>query len=395
MAFPNSIEAATYFQTAYDNLATDLTQELSPSDSTAYVTSTTNFPSIGWFTVGEDIRSYTGKTSGTFTGVVDGIGGTTPGTHAVGAAVSLTLNATAWNRVITELRAVMTALGAGFALTDHNTMGKNLLINQSFESHNITTGLPKGYTLLLTPTLAVAATTLFVGRGGNQITITGNGAADEGIQIAGGTANELLVIPSTEYTLAFDYKVNAGDTFDVVATSYNGASAGTAHVDAAITATSATRQEYTFTTDSDATNLALIFRAAADTDVCVLAHPKLEQGAVATPYVPEGRDRTVVRIETTNSTPDPACIARFNDHIITAQGDAPTISAPSGTAHDGDILRFLFEDDGTGRAITWNAIYEAIVSLPTTTTASKKLYVGYKYNAKDTKWDCVASSEEA
>ena len=192
MAWPTSIEAATYFQTAYDNLATDLTQELAPSDSTAYVTSTTNWPAIGWLTVGEDIRSYTGKTGGTFTGLTDGIGGTTPGTHAVGAAVSLTLNATAWNRTITELRAVMTSLGAGFAMTDHNTMGKNLLLNQSLESHNITTGLPAYLALLLTPTVAVATDTLFVGRGGNQITITGNGAVDEGITIAGGTANYLV-----------------------------------------------------------------------------------------------------------------------------------------------------------------------------------------------------------
>jgi len=112
MSFPTSIEAAEYFQVAYDNLSTTLTEQFNSSDTTCYVTSTENFPSSGWFICEDDICSYTGKTAYSFTGVTHGVGGTTPADHVASKVVSLTLNATAWNRVITELRAAQTKIGA-------------------------------------------------------------------------------------------------------------------------------------------------------------------------------------------------------------------------------------------------------------------------------------------
>jgi hypothetical protein len=111
MSFPTSIEAAEYFQVAYDNLSTTLTEQFNSADTTAYVTSTTNFPSSGWFVCDDDICSYTGKTAYSFTGVIHGVGGTTPADHTAGKVVSLTLNATAWNRVVSELRAAQTKIG--------------------------------------------------------------------------------------------------------------------------------------------------------------------------------------------------------------------------------------------------------------------------------------------
>ena len=72
------------------------------------------------------------------------------------------------------------------------------------------------------------------------------------------------------------------------------------------------------------------------------------------------------------------------------------INAPTGTPYDGQKLIIRLEDDGTGRAITWNAIYEDCGgTLPATTIASKKVYIGLIYNSADTKWDCVAVSKEA
>lgn len=112
MSFPTSIEAAEYFQVAYDNLSTTLTQQFNSSDTTAYVSSTANFPSSGWFVCDDDICSYTGKTAYSFTGVIHGVGGTTPADHTASKVVSLTINATAWNRVIAELRAAQTKIGA-------------------------------------------------------------------------------------------------------------------------------------------------------------------------------------------------------------------------------------------------------------------------------------------
>ena len=59
-----------------------------------------------------------------------------------------------------------------------------------------------------------------------------------------------------------------------------------------------------------------------------------------------------------------------------------------------EILRI--KDDGTSRNIVWGAIFEPIgVTLPTTTTASKLLYIGCIYNADSGKWDVIAVTEEA
>lgn len=82
--------------------------------------------------------------------------------------------------------------------------------------------------------------------------------------------------------------------------------------------------------------------------------------------------------------------------IVTAQGEAITIAAPSGSPAVGWRLLLRLKDDGTGRAITWNAIYRAIgFTLPTTTVASKTLYAGFIYNATDTKWDCLVWEQES
>ncbi len=111
MAFPTDIQAAEYFLVAYNNLATTLSQEASASDTTIYAASTDNFPSSGWATIEDEVFSYTGKTSGSFTGCGRGADNTTAAIHASGKAVSLTLPAIAHNRIVTEIRAALTKLG--------------------------------------------------------------------------------------------------------------------------------------------------------------------------------------------------------------------------------------------------------------------------------------------
>ena len=77
--------------------------------------------------------------------------------------------------------------------------------------------------------------------------------------------------------------------------------------------------------------------------------------------------------------------------VTSALAAALTIAAPTGTPHEGQELTFRFKDDGTARALTWNAIFEDYTgSLPTTTTAGKTVYIGCKYNLINTKWDVVA-----
>lgn len=86
-----------------------------------------------------------------------------------------------------------------------------------------------------------------------------------------------------------------------------------------------------------------------------------------------------------------------NDMVIaTALSQATTIAAPSGSPVQGEKLVIRLKDNGTARALTWNAIYRAIgVTLPTTTVINKTVYCGFIYNSTDTKWDCVAVAQEA
>ena len=85
-----------------------------------------------------------------------------------------------------------------------------------------------------------------------------------------------------------------------------------------------------------------------------------------------------------------------NTGVLTAQAVALTVANPTGTAVQGQKLVYRIKDNGTGRAITWGANFRAIgVTLPTTTTASKLLYVGCIYNTTDSKWDVIAVNEEA
>lgn len=103
-----------------------------------------------------------------------------------------------------------------------------------------------------------------------------------------------------------------------------------------------------------------------------------------------------VSSEASNATPAPVGDNKINEHYITALAAAALFSAPSGTPANGNILRVRVLDNGTARALTWNAIYRAVgPDLPTTTTISKTLYIGFIYNSADTKWDCVATAEEA
>ena len=100
--------------------------------------------------------------------------------------------------------------------------------------------------------------------------------------------------------------------------------------------------------------------------------------------------------ETTSSATFTINSDQQSDGVLTAMAVATTIAIPTGTPVQSQSLIFRFKDDGTARAITWNAIFRAIgITLPTTTTASKLLYVGCKYNSTDTKWDVVSVQEEA
>ena len=54
------------------------------------------------------------------------------------------------------------------------------------------------------------------------------------------------------------------------------------------------------------------------------------------------------------------------------------------------------KDNGTARALTFGTKYRGIgITLPTTTVASKTMYLGMIYNATDDKWDVLGLNQEA
>lgn len=103
------------------------------------------------------------------------------------------------------------------------------------------------------------------------------------------------------------------------------------------------------------------------------------------------------RIATTTSSGTPTPDVSSTDiYILTALAAAPTFGIPAGTPLNGQKLIVRIKDNGTARALAYNAIYRAVgVTLPTTTVISKTLYLGMVYNSDDTKWDVIAVAQEA
>ena len=103
--------------------------------------------------------------------------------------------------------------------------------------------------------------------------------------------------------------------------------------------------------------------------------------------------RTVSAASTATLTPDIQSGDQFN---LTAQAVALAVAAPIGTPVDGNKIMIRILDNGTARAITWNATYTVIgVTLPTTTVINKTTYVGCVYNANNTRWDVIAVTTQA
>lgn len=79
---------------------------------------------------------------------------------------------------------------------------------------------------------------------------------------------------------------------------------------------------------------------------------------------------------------------------VTAQAAGLTIAAPTGTPTDGQRLIIRVKDNGTSRAITWNAIYTAFYpqDLRTATVITKPFLYEFIYNSTETQWQLLHSN---
>lgn len=109
--------------------------------------------------------------------------------------------------------------------------------------------------------------------------------------------------------------------------------------------------------------------------------------------------RVTKRVTTITSSATPTVNTDNCDVVdITALAAAITsmTSSLSGTPTNFQTLLYRIKDNGTARAISWGASFEARgVALPTTTVLSKVLTVGFIYDTTTSKWGCVASAQEA
>jgi hypothetical protein len=82
--------------------------------------------------------------------------------------------------------------------------------------------------------------------------------------------------------------------------------------------------------------------------------------------------------------------------VITAQAATLTLANPTGAWVQGQSLMIRIKDDGVNRTINYGTNYRAIgLTLPTSTTLSKTLYLGIIYNSTDTKWDVIGYNQQA
>lgn len=106
--------------------------------------------------------------------------------------------------------------------------------------------------------------------------------------------------------------------------------------------------------------------------------------------------RLVTAASYTTDTGTSLNIANCDQFEVTAQAGALKFNNPGGTPLGGQKLIIRIKDDGTARALTYDTQFRAMGNdLPSTTVLSKTLYMGFIYNATDTKWDLVAVAQEA
>ena len=97
-------------------------------------------------------------------------------------------------------------------------------------------------------------------------------------------------------------------------------------------------------------------------------------------------------VSTGTLTPD----AGYDQYNVTALAAPLTIANPTGTWADGQGCVIRLKDDGTARTISFGANFQAVgVTLPTTTIATKIMYIGFCYNLAATKFDVTVLRKQA
>lgn len=120
--FPTTLDTAVELIQPANNAQTTLSGNLTDSATSIVVVSTSTFSQTGLIAIGNELITYTGKTSTTFTGCVRGYDGTTPAAHLNGARVEDLITKAHHNVLAGTVIALETKLGSGASVPAANTV---------------------------------------------------------------------------------------------------------------------------------------------------------------------------------------------------------------------------------------------------------------------------------
>jgi len=255
------------------------------------------------------------------------------------------------------------------------------------------------------PTMVLGTQTIATAGGTTTFT-----SATVNYTIFTGTQGQTLVLPNaTTLSVGQQYCIDNDSTQEVTINTNGGAelwrvAAGT---DAYITLITNGTAAGTWEVDYSGTRVATAKKLTVSNTLTLVGTDNTTQTFQATDTI-VGRSTTdtlsnkrinprlVTAASYTTDTGTSLNIANCDVFEITAQAGALLFNAPGGTPLGGQKLIIRIKDNGTARALTYNAVFRALGNaLPTTTVLSKTLYMGFIYNATDTKWDLVAVAQEA
>lgn len=110
------------------------------------------------------------------------------------------------------------------------------------------------------------------------------------------------------------------------------------------------------------------------------------------------RSTSIPRISTVTSQLAPLTpnFLTYNAYVFTAQNAGLIINAPSGTPTECIGFMFRIDDNGVAQSLSINPAFRAVgVTIPTTTTAGKTLYIGGFYNLFNNTYDVTTVKQVA
>lgn len=120
--FPTTLDTAVELIQPANNAQTTLSGNLTDSATSIVVVSTATFSPTGLIAIGNELITYTGKTSTTFTGCIRGYDGTTPAAHLNGARVEDLITKAHHNVLAGTVIALETKVGSGASTPIANTV---------------------------------------------------------------------------------------------------------------------------------------------------------------------------------------------------------------------------------------------------------------------------------